>query len=139
MSVCTLEDSHGTGLAGYHFFRWTGTFPLSFSFVLIIQSCPALCDPMDCNPPSSSVHGISQARILEWAAISFFRGVFLTQGPNLHLQGQGFFTTEPPGKSLSTPSGQCKNHDCYKSFVSFVRNHQTVFHRGYVILHSYQQ
>ena len=32
------------------------------------------CDPMDCSPPGSSVHGISQARILEWVAISFFRG-----------------------------------------------------------------
>ena len=33
-----------------------------------------LCDPMDCSPPGSSVHGISQAKILEWAAISFSRG-----------------------------------------------------------------
>ena len=33
--------------------------------------CPALCDPMDCSPPGSSVHGILQARILEWVAISF--------------------------------------------------------------------
>ena len=32
------------------------------------QSCPTLCDPMDCNPPASSVHGILQARILEWVA-----------------------------------------------------------------------
>ena len=38
------------------------------------QSCPSLCDPMDCSPPGSSVHGISQARILEWVAISCFRG-----------------------------------------------------------------
>ena len=30
------------------------------------QSCPTLCDPMDCSPPGSSVHGILQARILEW-------------------------------------------------------------------------
>ena len=37
------------------------------------QSCPALCDPMDCSPPGSSVHGILQARILEWIAISFSR------------------------------------------------------------------
>ena len=37
---------------------------------LICQSCPTLCNPMDCSPPSSSVHGISQARILEWVAIS---------------------------------------------------------------------
>ena len=36
------------------------------------QSCPTLCDPMD--PPGSSVHGILQARILEWVAISFSKG-----------------------------------------------------------------
>ena len=36
----------------------------------VIQSCPSLCDPMDCSPSGSSVHGILQARILEWAAIS---------------------------------------------------------------------
>ena len=37
------------------------------------QSCPTLCDPMDCSPPGSSVHGIFQARILEWVAIAFSR------------------------------------------------------------------
>ena len=41
--------------------------------VLGIQSCPTLCDPMDCSLPGSSVHGISQARILEWIAISYSR------------------------------------------------------------------
>ena len=41
---------------------------------LVTKSCPTLCDPMDCSPPGSSVCGISQARMLEWAAISFFRG-----------------------------------------------------------------
>ena len=35
------------------------------------QSRSTLCDPVDCNPPGSSVHGISRARILEWVAISF--------------------------------------------------------------------
>ena len=39
-----------------------------------VQSCPALCDPMNCCPPGSSLHGILQARILEWVAISFSRG-----------------------------------------------------------------
>ena len=39
----------------------------------VTQSSPTL-DPVDCNPPGSSVHGILQARILEWAAISFSRG-----------------------------------------------------------------
>ena len=38
------------------------------------QSCPALCNPMDCNLPGSSVHGILQARILEWGAMPSFRG-----------------------------------------------------------------
>ena len=37
----------------------------------VAQSCPTLCDPMDCSLPGSSVHGTFQARILEWAAISF--------------------------------------------------------------------
>ena len=40
----------------------------------VTQSCPTLCDPMDCSLPGSSVHGIFQARILEWAAISFSKG-----------------------------------------------------------------
>ena len=40
----------------------------------VAQSCPTLCDPMDCSPPGSSVRGILQARILEWVAISFSRG-----------------------------------------------------------------
>ena len=42
--------------------------------VLVAQSCLTLCDPMDCSPPGSSVHGIFQARILEWVPISFSRG-----------------------------------------------------------------
>ena len=37
--------------------------------VLVTQSCPTLCDPMDCSPPGSSVHRILQARILEWVAM----------------------------------------------------------------------
>ena len=43
-------------------------------YLQITQSCPALCDPVDCSPPGSSVHRILQARILEWVAISFSRG-----------------------------------------------------------------
>ena len=42
--------------------------------VEVTQSCPTLCDPMDCSLPVFSVHGILQARILEWVAISFSRG-----------------------------------------------------------------
>ena len=54
----------------------------------VAQSCLTLCDPMDCSPPGSSVHGTSQARILEWVAISYSRKVFPPQGLSpclLHL------------------------------------------------------
>ena len=60
---------------------WHLLIGCSFSFtiyflptVLVAQSCPTLCDPIDCSPPGSSVHGILQARILEWVAVSFPRG-----------------------------------------------------------------
>ena len=55
----TMKDRNGMDLTG------------SESDSEVAQSCPALCDPMDCSPPGSSVHGILQARILEWVAISF--------------------------------------------------------------------
>ena len=42
--------------------------------VLVSQLCPTLCDTKDCGPPGSSVHGILQARILEWVAVSSSRG-----------------------------------------------------------------
>ena len=62
--------------------------------------------PKSQTPPGSSVHGIFQARILEWVAISFPRGTFLTQGLNLHLlqvscTAGRFFTTEPLGKPIT--------------------------------------
>ena len=47
-----------------------------YEWLIVAQSCPTLCDPMDCSPPGSSVHGILQARILECVAILF---------SNLHL------------------------------------------------------
>ena len=57
----------------------------------------SLCDPMDCSPPGSSVHGILQARMPEWVASSFSRGSSLTQGLNLGLPNCRQIT-EPPGK-----------------------------------------
>ena len=59
------------------------------------MSRPIFCDPMDCSPPGSSVHRISQARILEWVAISFSR--WSSQLGHLALAG-GFFNSEPLGK-----------------------------------------
>ena len=53
--------------------------------MLVTQSCPTLCDPMDCSPPGSSVHGIHHVRILEWVAMPFSRGSSPTKGSNLCL------------------------------------------------------
>ena len=68
----------------------------------VAQSCPTLCDHMNCSLLGSSIHEIFQARILEWIAISFSRGA---SGPRDQacLSGVscitgGFFTAEPPGK-----------------------------------------
>ena len=68
----------------------------------VAQSCPTLCDPMDCSPPGSSVHVILQARILEWVAISFSRGSSKPRDrPQVsHISGRRFLTSEPPGKPL---------------------------------------
>ena len=64
-----------------------------------LQSCPTLRNPMDCSPPGSSVHGISQAGILEWIAISSSRGSSQprdqTQSPALQADCS---PSEAPGK-----------------------------------------
>ena len=64
------------------------------------QSSPTLCDPMEHSPPGSPVHGVLQARILEWVSISYSRDL-----PNPGIKpmspakGDRFFTTAPPGKT----------------------------------------
>ena len=67
--------------------------------VLVSQSCPTLCDPVDSSPLGSSVHGILQARILEWAAVPFLRGSSQsrdrTESPSLKAYS---LLSEPPGK-----------------------------------------
>ena len=70
-----------------------------------IQLGLTLCNLMNCSPPGSSVHGIFQARILEWVAISSSRGIFPTQRLNrgilglLHRQADSL-PLAPPGKPL---------------------------------------
>ena len=59
---------------------------LNWVTVKVAQSCPTLCDSMDCSLPGSSVHEILQARILEWiVSHSLLQGIFPTQGSNLGL------------------------------------------------------
>ena len=76
---------------------------LVFVLCLISQSCLTLCDPMDCSPPGSSVHGILQARILEWVAMPSSRG---SSSPGIEpksptLQADSL-PSEPPGKPKNT-------------------------------------
>ena len=64
-----------------------------------VQSHPTLCDPMDCSPPGSSVHGTLQARILEWVTICFSRESSIPWNLTCVYCIRGrFFTTGPPGK-----------------------------------------
>ena len=67
-----------------------------------LQSCPALCDSLDCNPPGSSVHRILQARILEWVARPYFWGSSRPRDRTCvscsSCTAGRFFTTEPLGK-----------------------------------------
>ena len=60
----------------YHWATRAAHLLLQLALSLAAQLCPALCDPVDCSPPGSSVHGILQARILEWVTTLSFRGSF---------------------------------------------------------------
>ena len=68
--------------------------------VLVAQSCPTQSNPVDGSPPGTSVHGILQARILEWLAILFSRGL---RDPRIELMSPALWAESslfvPPGKS----------------------------------------
>ena len=74
-TLCDPTDSSPAGSPSLGFSRqeyWSGLpFPSPMHESEVTQSCPTLQDPMDCSPPGSSVHGIFQARVLEWGAIAF--------------------------------------------------------------------
>ena len=68
----------------------------------LLQLCPTLCNPMDCSPPGSSVHGILQARILEWVVIPSSRASSQPRDSTCvsfisSIAGR-FFTSQAPGK-----------------------------------------
>ena len=70
----------------------------------MLQSCPTLCNPMDCSPLGSSVHGILRARILEWGCHFLLKEIFPTQGSNtgiLHWQAGRFITTSATWEALN--------------------------------------
>ena len=90
-------------IAGRFFTMSTGFFSIERSLAKeseneVTQSCLTLCDPTDCSPPGSSIHGIFQARILEWVAISFSRGSSWPRDWTRvsHIVGRSV-SSEPPG------------------------------------------
>ena len=68
-----------SGLLGFLFLPWELSCASAAvaAAAKLLQSCPTLCDPMDCSLPGSSAHGIFQARVLEWGAIAFSAAVHL--------------------------------------------------------------
>ena len=70
---------------------------------LVAQSCPTLCNPIDCSPPGSSVHGDSPGKILEWVKMPVSRGSSQSRDQTQisHIAG-GFFTIWATGKPLNT-------------------------------------
>ena len=74
-TLCDPIDGSPPGSRSLGFSRqehWSGLpFPSPIHESEVAQSCPTLCDPTDCSPPGSSVHGVFQARVLEWGAIAF--------------------------------------------------------------------
>ena len=86
------------------------SFLLNCMCVQSLQSCPTLCDSMDCSPPGSSVHGILQARILGWVAMPSSRGSSWSRDWTHVFCGSSiggrFVTTEPQGSPLAWLNGQ---------------------------------
>ena len=71
------------------------------------QSCPTLCDPMACSLPGSSIHGISQARVLEWGAIAFSRALLYSPVK----EECGLSQVELVIKNLSANAGDSKRQE----------------------------
>ena len=100
---------------------------------LVAKSCPNLWDPMDYSPLGSSVHGILQARILEWAAIPF-PGELPDPGirPASPALAGGFFTTEPPGKPLHPLTHLEKFSPAWKEMYMDLGESEGIIYRGWL-------
>jgi len=69
----------------------------------VAQSCPTPSDPMDCNLPGSSIHGIFQARVLEWGAIAFITSHYELQHPSM-TANQPSYPGTIPDTCIKVPS-----------------------------------
>ena len=73
----------------------------------VAQSCPTLCDPMNYSPPDSSIHGIFQARILEWVAIPYLIHMNKTDVTSLFIKTKGYLLSKCP------QTGECTDKIWY--------------------------
>ena len=107
----THTHTHARALPGTHLSWSYGESPFSITTIFYadihaqsLQSCPALCDLMDYRPPSFSVHGILQARILEWVAMPSSRRSSQPRDQTciscIFCIAGRFFTAEPLGKPI---------------------------------------
>ena len=103
-----------------------------------VQSCPTICDPMDCSRPGSSVHGISQTRILEWVAVSSSRGSSQPRDQTwvfclLHWQA-GSLSLVPPGK-LAAAAAKSLIGSVHLPFGTVTRKRELSFRQLFVFLY----
>ena len=93
---------------------------------VVTKLCLTLCNPMECSPLHSSVHGISQARILQWVAISSSRGSSQSRDHWPPALAHRFFAVEPPGKPICHFTLLCWNFPCLWDFCTY-KIYQFVF------------
>ena len=103
-----------------------------------VQSCPTICDPVGCSRPGSSVHGISQTRILEWVAISSSRGSSQPRDQTwvfclLHWQA-GSLSLVPPGK-LAAAAAKSLIGSVHLPFGTVTRKRELSFRQLFVFLY----
>ena len=93
---------------------WTFAYRLLFWEVLVVQSCLILCNSMDYSTPGSSVHGIFQARILEWVDIPFFRGFsWLRDQTWIFCMQVNYLPSEPPGSPSPLRMALREGQNCF--------------------------
>ena len=113
-----IRESQGKSVFDNAALVWRGYLWNSITFNLnqrvwsllnaCILLCLPLCNPMDCSPPGSSVHGIFQAKTLGWAAIFLLLGIFPTQGSStcllhlLHWQAHSLPLSHPASRMVAT-------------------------------------